>query len=223
MRRTLFPLLCSALLSGCPMPAKVCDVAGRTPGLRPLFFAMKVIDKGQPKGYRVIRKQGVVRSGERYYLNIDVPDRGYVYVVQDSADKRQQLWPELHTAPASWDPSRTLILPRPGEFQLDTTTGDEDIYVVASPAPLSPEQLAEAVKNAPAPRDSDESTKNTVQGTVPGPGELEECKKTTCRDDGPVRRDLPESTKNTPRGEAHAYTCPDSSGILSMRFRFRHE
>lgn len=162
--RTWFLVLGSALLSGCAVPKRVCEEGGQAPRVRPLFFSMKVVDKGQLKGHRVVRKGGVVRSGERYYLSIDVPERAYLYVVQESADgQRQQLWPQpegtAEAKAAPWDPAATFVLPREGELALDQATGKEALYVVASAAPLSAERLAEEVKAAPDARDSEESTK----------------------------------------------------------------
>lgn len=164
-RRSMILVLGSVLLAGRAWPMGVCEEGGKAPRLRPLFFAMKVLDAKQAKGYRVLRKGETAKSGEQYLLSIDIPERAYVYVVQDSPDgTRQQLWPAPKAQPTPWDAATTLNLPQGSALQLDKVTGTEVIAVVASPVLLSPEKLAEAVKNAPEPRDAEETNKGNRGG-----------------------------------------------------------
>lgn len=113
---------------------------------------------GEGAASRGVRIGSTLHSGDRIALEMNLNRPAYVYVVQFFADgSASVLFPE---AGEERPISGAQRIPGTGWFELDDAVGDENVYVVASVAPLAEadaaiQQVVDDVRTsstAPAPR-----------------------------------------------------------------------
>ncbi len=144
-RRTLFGspswrsiVLTGLLLSGCASTRVIAqDAASGRSTAASFAVSMQVEVTGAADLVpRTIPPGAQLVSGDRFALRIWVDQKSYVYVVRYSKTEwSKRLYPESGNALLS--PEDRLRLPTlGGSFRLDTTPGQEVIYVVASEQPM---------------------------------------------------------------------------------------
>lgn len=183
--------------------------AGCPPGPRPTaaeaVVALQIKSPtGTGTGWRTLAPGDTLHSGERFGLRIEVTAPVYLHVAQRSTGGQAvTLWPAAGAQAALASPGRVTQLPATdgGWFQLDEQPGEEDIYVVASRAPVTQKEIQRAIDGAPRDRGDPPPTA-----------------------DGKNKRDANEPV---PRGydqARRALVKPlDEAGLAVLRFWIRHE
>ena len=117
-----------------------------TPHKPQVAFVMEVI---QPDGTtRVVEPSDVLCSGESFRLSVEVDTPSYLYVAQGRDGHGQLLYPPEQSDPIKLHPGRFYSVPDDAQLELDSHTGLEQIFLLASPKPLSPSAVVQFVEQA---------------------------------------------------------------------------
>lgn len=117
-----------------------------TPHKPQVSFVMKVL---QPDGTtRVIEPSDILCSGESFRLSVEVDAPSYLYVAQGRDGHGQLLFPPEQSDPIKLDPGRFYSVPDDAQLELDSHTGLEQIFLLASQKPLSPSAVVQFVEQA---------------------------------------------------------------------------
>lgn len=226
MRAAALALGALALGSACggaqhPTPTPTPQpVATPTPTPTPAV-AQQPVDNGQPVnvslqvealtkagGQRIISSGETLRSGDRMALRLEVDQLAYVYVAQASADGTSAL-----IFPRSGDeqlkPGAAVRVPPVGQwFKLDKDTGQENLFVYASRAPIADPVLQARIKS-----DADATKAAAAAAVKPKPAK-------------PKRSGSPAGLTVATRGLELDDSAPapavDKSGVSTVRFSIQH-
>jgi hypothetical protein len=102
-------------------------------------------------GWRVAEPAEVLCSGESFVLRVAVNQKAYIYVAMGRIEGRVAvLFPPEGSDPVHLRPGEFRLIPDPadGPFVLDPPAGDEHVVAVASPKPLSRDEVAALAKEA---------------------------------------------------------------------------
>lgn len=167
---------------------------------------------------RYVAPGATLTTGDRVELFIELDQPAHVYVVQFFADETSAVLFPKNDASARLAPGRHRI-PAPGKmFELDESTGEEHIYVVASREPLErvDREIAESVNEVQisgAPSRSREAVEST--GRRPKKKKKKKPKLLSLGNRG--------SSKLTRSTETPAVTArADGAGVVVFRFWFIH-
>jgi hypothetical protein len=146
-----------ALLSGCrtttsettgarpeaPPPAPAFPAP--QPALEPIDVTLRV-EASTSKGRRFIESDEALHSGDRVALHVSLNEPAYVYVGHAAASgRRTVIFPPAGSQLLAAGVHR---IPEPGQwFKLDRDVGEEDLFVYASRAPLTSEQMDAFLKD----------------------------------------------------------------------------
>lgn len=167
--RLLFPIGLLAL-GGCAHGPRCSDGPQSGLGQR-LFLTLSVLDDAEKTGRRLLSRGGTVKLDSRYDLKVEAEQRAHVYVLHRRPGQAMEpLWPLATTALTPAEPGTPILVPATGALTASGAPGVVSLYVVAAPAPLSPEQAQAAAERAPDARDSRESTGATRGDEKPAYG-----------------------------------------------------
>jgi hypothetical protein len=129
---------------------KKSQIAAAAPAAPAQILSERIEFQYQPKGSEAIEMLDIgspreeiipLSSEDNYRLTLLLPQERYVYVYQAGVDKQIiQLFPNAEFSPAQnpLQAGKTIIIPLPPNwFYVEKDSGEVQIYVVTSPAPLN--------------------------------------------------------------------------------------
>lgn len=198
-RRHILALAAYSLLGGC---AGSGGLASRKSSPS-LWVAVSVQPQGETV-WRGVRPGDALRSGDRFSLKAAFKRPGYLYVALAPPDHSLDvLVPGQGAEPIELRPGRFSHAPGPGEQQgwvLDSSTGEEHLFVIASARPLDLRQIkAEISADSPA-----------VVETVREPPPVADSKHRPTERSGPDPAAVVAAAENP-------------NGVAVVHFKFRHD
>jgi hypothetical protein len=184
------------------------------------------VDQKTPSGLAPVRDGAALASGEKFQLRVTIDRAAFVYAVQFFADGTSALlYPKDHDVRTQ--PGVALRIPPEGYwFELDDSLGLENIYVIASDAPIddADAKTAEVIQRVkagtggseskPPKRPAEKKPRKTAPKTAIASAEETYPGGLTMRTRGI------EIVADTPSDEVRVRS--DDAGVAVVRFSFQH-